>query len=79
MTKHNHSKCVKDDNFSLEQTLKKIDPYADIAYSKEPIPGKSKVFYHLHEWSGRRFYFKALKHWDWRSIKVHILTNLGLR
>lgn len=65
------------DNWSLEDTLEKIDLYADVAYSKEPIPGQSKVFYYPHDWSGWRFYLKALKHNDWRSIKSHILTKFS--
>ena len=49
------------------------------AFSKLPIPDQSKVFYQLNEWSGWRFYKKAIKYRDWKSIKQHILTNLKLR
>jgi hypothetical protein len=58
--------------FNLKETLEKIDLYAEVAYSKEPIPGMSKVFYRFSEWSGWRFYLKALRHRDWKSIRGHI-------
>ena len=63
----------------VENALDKMDLYTDTAYSKVPIPGKSKVFYFMHEWSGWRFYVKAIRHRDWQSIKGHILNSLGLR
>ena len=61
--------------WDMSETLKKIDLYAEVAYSKEPIPRQSKVYYSLHEWSGWRFYLKAVRHKDWRSIKSHILST----
>jgi hypothetical protein len=33
-----------------------------------------KVFYNYNEWVGWRFYLKAIKNKDWKSIK----KNLGL-
>lgn len=62
-------------DFSLEKTLKEIDLYAETAYSKLPIPNQSKVFYHLNEWSGWRFYLRALRHGDWKSIKGHVKSE----
>ena len=61
--------------FNLEETLKKIDLYAEVAYSKLPIPNQSKVFYHLSEWSGWRFYKKALKNKDFKSIWSHLKSE----
>ena len=58
--------------FNLEETMRRIDLYAETSYSKLPIPEQSKVFYHIHEWSDWRFYLKAIRHRDWRSIKRHI-------
>ncbi len=61
--------------FDINETLKKIDLYAETMYSKLPIPHQSKVYYRLEEWSGWRFYLKALRHKDWKSIKSHIKSN----
>lgn len=36
---------------------------------------KEKVFYNHNEWSGWRFYLKAIRHRDWDSI----LGKWGLR
>ena len=61
---------------NLEETLE--------TYSKLPIPGlsvmttglyQSKVFYHLNEWYGWRFYLKAIRNRDWKSLFGHIKTE----
>lgn len=62
----------EEQQFSLDDTLKHINLYGETMYSKSPIPKQSKVFYRIEEWSGWRFYFKAIKHKDWRSIIGHI-------
>jgi hypothetical protein len=63
---------VKKQTFDLNKTLEQINLYAETAYSKLPIPKQSKVFYHINEWSGWRFYLKAIRNKDWESIKYHI-------
>lgn len=41
----------------------------------ERVP--EKVFYDMREWSGWRFYAKALRHRDWRSIIYHIRNTFS--
>lgn len=61
--------------FNIENLLQEIDLYIETAYSKLPIPEKSKVFYRLEEWSGWRFYLKALRNKDWNSIVHHLKST----
>lgn len=56
-----------------DKTMKCINEYIDSHYEPTPCKmSKRKVFYHYTEWSGWRFYLKALRHGDWRSIIGHI-------
>jgi hypothetical protein len=64
--------------FDLEKTLKDIDIYAETQYSHLPIPNQSKVFYRINEWSGWRFYLKAIRHRDWKSLWQHIKSKITL-
>lgn len=56
----------------MKKIVKRINNYTETAYSKLPLPEQSKVFYSLDEWSGWRFYLKALRYKDFRSILHHI-------
>jgi hypothetical protein len=61
-------------HFSQQETIQKIDSYlkSDLCRSKTPIKNPNKVFYHYSEWSGWRFYKKAVMNRDWKSIVGHI-------
>ena len=57
-------------NFKLEKTIKEIqedwiNPYF---HADNPV----KVFYNWNELSGWRFYLKAIRNKDWKSLKVYI-------
>ena len=66
--------------FNYNETLETIKKYAEDSFremtSKEREIADKKLFYHFNEWSGWRFYLKAIKHRDWRSIKGHIKDNM---
>ena len=57
--------------FRLEQTIKEIEEYVNAKYQVDDSY-VNKPFYHYNEWNGWRFYLKALKYRDWKSIKGHI-------
>lgn len=47
-------------DFDWNKTMAAIDLYSRVSYSKLAEPEYSKVFYSWNEWSGWRFWFKAL-------------------
>jgi len=57
--------------FNVNKTIKEIESYLTEAYNIE-APIIDKLFYHFNEWSGWRFYIKAIKYRDWKSIIEHI-------
>ena len=62
--------------FRIEQTIKDIEKYANAKYQSDDSY-VNKPFYHYNEWFGWRFYLKALKYRDWKSIKKQIKLLLG--
>lgn len=50
----------------------KFDLATMASIQRAAFPSKKKVFYKYYEWSGWRFYLKAIRHGDWRSIREHI-------
>ena len=59
------------DKFNQGKTIKRIEEYVNCYF--EPVKEQRKVFYHYNEWTGWRFYKKALLNKDWASIKVKLL------
>lgn len=57
--------------FSMDKTIQEIEEYAN-AHFNVGRNDSDKVFYSYTEWYGWRFYLKALRHKDWKSIKGHI-------
>lgn len=56
--------------FIYKDILREVEKYADsMVYDNFDT---KKVFYHYNEWSGWRFYLKAIRHGDWKSIIAHI-------
>ena len=59
-----------------DKTIKRIDDYIKSHYTLTPCKvSKNKVFYHYTEWEGWRFYLKALRHGDLKSIWGHLKDN----
>lgn len=56
--------------FDKYQTFKNFEKYSNSIHSE--CGDKKKVLYHYNEWSGWRFYWKAIKNMDWKSIIAHI-------
>ncbi len=63
------------ERFFLGEAFKRIEEYADKQHKS--YYDTKKVFYHLHEWSGWRFYLKALRYGDWKSIIRHIKNSVS--
>ena len=59
-----------------EEIIKRVSKYFEEAYEKNP-PKRKKVFYNWNEWSGLRFYKKAILNRDWKSIKGHIKSKIN--
>jgi hypothetical protein len=55
-----------------KQIICEIEKYANKMFEKNNTELKEKPFYHYNEWFGWRFYFKALKYRDWKSIWGHL-------
>jgi hypothetical protein len=58
--------------FRYKQTIKEIEEYANAVFVKNHKELKDKPFYHYNEWFGWRFYLKALRYKDYKSIWGHI-------
>jgi hypothetical protein len=65
------------DQFKLDQHLAR----AKALYAKDYVRGenKKKIFYHWSELGGWRFYLKAIRHRDWRSLRSHIRATIKLQ
>lgn len=61
---------------SRKDTIRIIEEFAN-AHINPPNEGKAKVFYHYTEWSGWRFYLKAIRNKDWKSLKNHIKSHIS--
>lgn len=61
--------------FSIDKTIGEIEQYANKMYEQNTKELVKKPFYHYYEWSGWRFYLKAIKYKDWKSIKGHITRD----
>ena len=64
------------EQFDVNKYFEYIEEY--VAKEYEPLTIK-KPFYYYYEWSGWRFYKKAVLNKDWKSIIGHIKSNFGLR
>lgn len=53
--------------FRMKEFIKKIETEWVNPYFHKDNP--VKVFYHYNEWFGWRFYLKAIRNRDWKSIK----------
>lgn len=60
--------------FLMKKQIEKIDAFIKETHQVAPIDnsGKLKTFYNYTEWSGWRFYLKAIRNRDWQSIKNHV-------
>lgn len=68
-----------DEQWSLLATMAEISTAHKNQYTKSSVRSTyrrsgSKVFYSPHELSGWRFYWKALRYGDWRSIIYYLTT-----
>ena len=68
---------LKEEKFELDKTIRKIDYYLNSQHKHPFEKNINKPFYSLeeNEWSGWRFYKKALIYRDWRSIWWHIFKR----
>jgi hypothetical protein len=64
--------------FKLKQTIDEIEKYANACFEQNHKNLKEKPFYHYYEWSGWRFYLKALRYRDWKSIWKRIKGKFEL-
>lgn len=62
------------DNWKVEsEIIKAMSEYQEKFNIMDDVGDKTpKPFYHFHEWTGWRFYLKAIRYGDWLSIKQHI-------
>lgn len=66
--------------FNYKKTMNNFNSYIEKNYYIPKNPPK-KVFYNWTEWQGWRFYLKALRNLDFKSIWGHIKSEWfeGLR
>lgn len=57
-------------DFELRKTIEQIKNSIKNNYSAHKV--LNKPFYNFYELSGWRFYLKAIRYKDWRSIKKYI-------
>lgn len=55
-----------------QQTIDSVDSVMEKRFEKGDPQQKRKVFYHYYEWSGWRFYWKAITRLDWKSLFGHV-------
>ena len=58
------------EEFELRKTIEQISASIKNSYSAQKL--LKKPFYHYYEWSGWRFYLKAIRYGDWKSIISHL-------
>lgn len=72
----------KTDHFqSVEKVIRNLKKYEEEHFMDTTpviVNKKSKVFYHYTEWSGWRFWLKAIRHLDFASMKSHTQMKKSL-
>lgn len=58
--------------FNVKNTIADIENYVNASFAINQEKGTEKVFYHIEEWSGWRFWLKAIKNKDFASMKSHL-------
>ena len=60
--------------FEQKRVIEDIENWANSVFKRED-KSIEKPFYHWQEWQGWRFYLKAWRYKDWKSIKGHIKST----
>lgn len=58
--------------FNVKNTIADIENYVNDSFAVNQDQGREKVFYHFNEWSGWRFWLKAIKNKDYASMRSHL-------
>jgi hypothetical protein len=62
--------------FNLEKIIEDINKFIAEDHIIAPTD-KNKVFYNYDEWSGWRFYWKAITNKDWKSLINYVRSTYG--